>query len=112
MILHHTHAVMFQRELLYTGVTRARRDLEVFYHLQSAHKIGGSPFVQGITNQQIEGDIIEKKLNYFKAKVRGLEVQEAIKNGREIPADTIKPTIMTPEEVEKLLAPTTEGEQV
>lgn len=105
MILHHTHAVMFKRELLYTGCTRARRDLEVFYSGQkTAHKIGGSPFSQGIVTQELEGDTLEKKLNYFKNKVRAEEVKQALKNGTDIGISTINPRILTVENAEELTA--------
>ena len=95
LILHHSHAVMFKRELLYTGVTRARKDLCVYYSGQkTAHKIGGSVFQQGIVTQELEGDTIEKKLKYFQNKVRAKEVQDQLARGEAITPTLIKPIVM------------------
>ncbi len=87
-VLHHSHAVMFKRELIYTLVTRARQDLEIFYSGRvSTHKIGGSPFHMGIMNQEIEGRTIEQKLKYFKNKVMAEITSKSIKEGKGIPED-------------------------
>lgn len=69
-ILHHSHATLLSRELLYTLVTRARVDLEMYFTgTKTQHKIGGSVFSQGITKQEIPGRTMEEKLNYFRKKI-------------------------------------------
>lgn len=95
-ILHHSHAVMFKREMLYTLITRARQSLEIFYSGQkTAHKIGGSPFQMGIINQEIAGNTLETKLNYFRSKIQAKEIQDAIKEGRALQKSELRPTILT-----------------
>jgi hypothetical protein len=61
VFLHHTHAKMVQRELLYTAVTRAREELYVICESNS--------FVKGILNQRIKGNTLEEKAAYFKGKL-------------------------------------------
>jgi ATP-dependent exoDNAse (exonuclease V) alpha subunit len=52
---------MLQRELLYTGVTRAREELYVICEPES--------FTKGITSQRIKGNTLAEKAEYFKGKV-------------------------------------------
>jgi len=59
--LHQSHATMLQRELLYTGVTRAREELYVICEPES--------FTKGITSQRIKGDTLEEKAEFFKGKL-------------------------------------------
>jgi exodeoxyribonuclease V alpha subunit len=61
LVLHHSHATMLQRELLYTGVTRAREELYVICEPES--------FTKGITSQRIKGNTLAEKAEYFKGKV-------------------------------------------
>lgn len=60
--LHHTHAKMVQRELLYTGVTRAR---EMLYCICEPET-----FTNGILNQKIKGNTLAEKAEFFKGKVQ------------------------------------------
>lgn len=60
--LHHSHSKMCQRELLYTGVTRARESLYVICEPDS--------FVKGILNQKIKGNTLAEKAEFFKGKVK------------------------------------------
>lgn len=59
--LHQSHATMLQRELLYTGVTRAREELYIICEPNS--------FVKGIQSQKIKGDTLEEKAEFFKGKL-------------------------------------------
>ncbi len=60
LCLHQSHATMIQRELLYTAVTRARKELYVICEPET--------FVKGIESQRIKGDTLEEKAEYFKGK--------------------------------------------
>jgi len=59
--LHQSHATMLQRELLYTGVTRAREELFMICEPES--------FTKGIISQKIKGETLEEKAEYFKGKL-------------------------------------------
>ncbi len=59
--LHQTHASMLQRELLYTGVTRAREELYVICEPES--------FTKGILAQKIKGNTLKEKAEFFKGKL-------------------------------------------
>ena len=59
--LHQTHATMLQRELLYTGVTRAREELYVICEPES--------FTKGIVSQKIKGNTLAEKAEFFKGKL-------------------------------------------
>ena len=61
LCLHHSHATMVQRELLYTAVTRAREELYIICEPES--------FVNGIKSQRVKGDTLAEKSEYFKGKV-------------------------------------------
>lgn len=61
LCFHQSHATMLQRELLYTGVTRAREELYVICEPDS--------FVKGIQKQRIKGDTLAEKAEFFKGKL-------------------------------------------
>jgi len=67
LCLHHTHATMMQRELLYTAVTRAKKELYIICEADS--------FERGIVNQRIKGNTLAEKAEYFKGKVERNEMQ-------------------------------------
>jgi exodeoxyribonuclease V alpha subunit len=60
-ILHQSHATMLQRELLYTGITRAKQELYIICEPESLTK--------GIINQRIKGNTLAQKAEYFKGKL-------------------------------------------
>jgi len=60
LLFHHSHAVMMQRELLYTAVTRAKEELYVICEPET--------FVKGIESQRIKGNTLNEKAEYFKGK--------------------------------------------
>lgn len=60
LCLHQSHAVMLQRELLYTAVTRAREELYVICEPET--------FINGIEGQRIKGNTLAEKAEYFKGK--------------------------------------------
>lgn len=59
--LHQTHAAMISRELLYTGVTRAREELYVICEPET--------FTNGINSQRVKGNTLEEKAAYFKGRL-------------------------------------------
>lgn len=61
LCLHQSHATMIQRELLYTGVTRAREELYIICEPDT--------FTKGILNQRIKGNTLAEKAEFFKGKV-------------------------------------------
>lgn len=61
LVLHQSHNTMLQRELLYTGVTRAREQLYVICEPDS--------FVKGVISQRIKGNTLAQKAEYFKGKL-------------------------------------------
>jgi exodeoxyribonuclease V alpha subunit len=61
LCLHQSHAVMLQRELLYTAVTRAKKELVVICE--------DDTFVKGIESQRIKGNTLEEKAEFFKGKI-------------------------------------------
>jgi exodeoxyribonuclease V alpha subunit len=63
--LHQTHATMIQRELLYTGVTRAREELYIICEPNS--------LVKGIESQKVKGDTLAEKAEWFKGKKDRME---------------------------------------
>jgi exodeoxyribonuclease V alpha subunit len=60
-VLHQSHATMVQRELLYTGVTRAREELYIICEPET--------FMKGITGQRVKGNTLEEKAEFFKGKL-------------------------------------------
>jgi len=60
-MMHHSHNTMIQRELLYTGCTRAREELYVICEPDS--------FSKGITGQRIRGNTLAEKAEFFKGKL-------------------------------------------
>jgi exodeoxyribonuclease V alpha subunit len=65
LILHQSHNTMIQRELLYTGCTRAREELYVICEPDS--------FEKGITGQRIRGNTLVEKAEFFKGKLENGE---------------------------------------
>lgn len=57
LILHHTHAKMVSRELLYTAITRARKFLHIVCEPKS--------FFTGVASQRIKGNTIQEKAQQF-----------------------------------------------
>ena len=61
LVLHQSHATMIQRELLYTAVTRAAKELYVICEKES--------FVSGVKSQKIKGNTLAEKAEVFKGKL-------------------------------------------
>lgn len=60
-IFHNSHNRNLQRELLYTAITRAQKELYVIAEPET--------FVQGVLSQHIVGNTLAEKAEYFKGKV-------------------------------------------
>lgn len=61
LVMHQSHNTMINREMLYTGVTRARKELYII--CEPDH------FVKGIESQRIKGNTLAEKAEYFKGKI-------------------------------------------
>jgi len=61
LTIHQSHAGMIQRELLYTGITRAREELYVICEPET--------FTKGILSQRIKGNTLAEKAIFFKGKL-------------------------------------------
>jgi len=59
-IFHNSHNRNLQRELLYTAITRAQKELYVICEPET--------FVQGVLSQHIIGNTLAEKAEYFKGK--------------------------------------------
>ena len=64
-IINNSHATMCQRELLYTGVTRAREELYIICEPET--------FTNGINSQRIKGNTLSEKAEFFKGKIKSGE---------------------------------------
>jgi len=67
-ILHQSHATRIQRELLYTGCTRAKEELYIICEPET--------FTKGIQSQRVKGDTLAEKAEFFKGKIREGESYE------------------------------------
>jgi exodeoxyribonuclease V alpha subunit len=65
VILHQSHNTMLQRELLYTAVTRAKKELYVICEPDA--------FEKGVRAQRIKGTTLAEKAEYFKGKLSSRE---------------------------------------
>jgi len=65
LCFHHSHATMIARELLYTGITRAREELYIICEPET--------FTKGIKSQRIKGNTLADKAEFFKGKVNGID---------------------------------------
>jgi len=60
-IFHNSHNRNLQRELLYTAITRAQKELYVIAEPET--------FIQGVVSQHIVGNSLAEKAEYFKGKI-------------------------------------------
>ena len=67
LCLHQSHATMLQRELLYTAITRAKKELYVICEPDS--------FVKGIKSQKIKGNTLAEKAEFFKGKMENSDTE-------------------------------------
>lgn len=68
LVMHKVHATMLSRELLYTGMTRARERLCVIYSKQTAIGRKDSSIAKAIKKQSIPGATWREKARYFADK--------------------------------------------
>lgn len=62
------HLPMLSRELLYTGMTRAKKELHVIYSPQSAPGRKDSSIAKSVLRQVIPGNSWQQKVEHFKGK--------------------------------------------
>jgi exodeoxyribonuclease V alpha subunit len=67
LLLHNSHATMISRELIYTAVTRAKKELFIICE--------GDTFERGVKIQRIKGDTLAEKSEFFKGKIDNKELQ-------------------------------------
>lgn len=67
-VMHHKHAVMNQRELLYTAVTRAKKFLHIICE--------NDTFEKGVASQKIEGNTVKEKAEWFSGKKSGPKIRD------------------------------------
>lgn len=65
-IMHHSHAVMNSRELLYTGPSRGRKHLHIICEPFT--------FERGVKSQKVKGNTIAEKAETFKGKLGRIEI--------------------------------------
>ena len=70
-VTHHTQSNMWYRELLYTAVTRAAKELHIICE--------PSTFVKGINSQRIPGDTLQDKIEAFN-KLANMEKAQNVSN--------------------------------
>lgn len=68
LVLHRMHATMLSRELLYTGMTRAREKLSVLYSGPTATGRTDSAIAKSCAKAVIPGTGWQSKVEYFKGK--------------------------------------------
>lgn len=67
LLFHNSHATMMQRELLYTAVTRAKKELFIICEQDT--------FVNAVKGQRIKGNTLAEKAIYFQGKADRAEQQ-------------------------------------
>lgn len=70
LVVHKLHATMLSRELLYTGMTRAKDKLSVLYTPQSGIGRKDSSIAKAIKRAVIPGKSWKEKVEYFKGKAK------------------------------------------
>ena len=76
ILLHHTHATMLSRELVYTGATRFKKSLHILCETDSLEK--------AVKSQRIRGNTLEQKKELFKGKQlagSAFNIEDTYKNG-------------------------------
>lgn len=64
-VIHESHKVLWKRELVYTAITRAREELEIYYTGQFG-KSHTSAFQIGVMKSEYGSTTLEGKLDYFR----------------------------------------------
>ena len=67
LLFHNSHATMMQRELLYTAVTRAKKELFIICEQDT--------FTNAVKSQRIKGNTLAEKAEYFKGKKESGDLQ-------------------------------------
>lgn len=71
-VFHNSHNRNLQRELLYTAITRAQKELYVIAEPET--------FIQGVLSQHILGNTIQEKAIYFKGKIEANKKRDLLFN--------------------------------
>jgi ATP-dependent exoDNAse (exonuclease V) alpha subunit len=87
-IFHDLHSNMLCRESIYTACTRARKYMKIYYSGESMgkgkdYKYNNSVFQKGIIRQEIPGNNLNAKIDYFKQKLRTQAIKIETKRARD-----------------------------
>ncbi len=78
-VFHNSHNRNLQRELLYTAITRAQKELYIICEPET--------FIQGVLSQHIIGNTLEEKAKFFIAKAEEMKKRkdlfDGVNNGEE-----------------------------
>jgi len=75
LVVHDTHDISINRELLYTAITRAKKDLHVICNRDT--------FVTGVLKQAIKGDTLEAKAKFLQLRLKMAAMQVKTKRTTE-----------------------------
>jgi hypothetical protein len=77
-LTHQSHVVMWNRELLYTAITRARKEFYAIVEPDRASKLG--TLSKAARSPRIKGDTLAEKAEYFKGKKEEWDKEIEIRN--------------------------------
>lgn len=64
-VIHESHKIMWKREILYTAITRAREELEIYFTGQTGASRNSS-FQIGVRRSEYDATSLDGKLDYFR----------------------------------------------
>lgn len=77
-VIHDAHKTMWKRELIYTAITRARSQLDIYYSGQKSTHTVDSVFQLGVKRSEYNAVSLEGKLDYFRAQRRKIELKRKV----------------------------------
>lgn len=86
LVLHSSHFIV-SREMLYTGITRAREHLYCIYSKESTPRGTNGNFFKGVKRQEVKGKTLADKAEYFRSKLGKVQSNSALKGIVNIPQD-------------------------
>lgn len=86
LVLHSSHFIV-SREMLYTGVTRAREHLYCIYSKESTPRGTNGNFFKGVKRQEVKGKTLADKAEYFRSKMGKLTSNSALRDTINIPQE-------------------------
>lgn len=77
VVLHDSHKKMWKRELIYTAITRARKELEIYYSGERG-KTRCSAFQVGVLRSEYKSTSLQGKLDYFRNQRKKAELIKSL----------------------------------